>query len=92
MKYASRSSKKYLLKPSRSVGAILARYPNRAQVKPGLTGLAQIKGFRGEIETPVMLQQRLEQDLAYVADWSLWFDLKILALTPIRCFLAKKAY
>ena len=71
---------------------ILARYPNRNQVKPGVTGLAQINGFRGEIESPDMLQKRLEQDLAYVANWSLWMDLKILALTPVRCFMSKTAY
>ena len=71
---------------------ILARYPNRNQVKPGVTGLAQINGFRGEIETPEMLEKRLEQDLAYVANWSLWLDLKILALTPVRCCFSKTAY
>ncbi len=71
---------------------ILARYPNRHQVKPGVTGLAQINGFRGEIETPEMLEKRLEQDLAYLANWSLWLDLKILVLTPIRCFFTKTAY
>ena len=71
---------------------ILARYANRNQVKPGLTGLAQVKGFRGEIETPEMLEKRLEQDLAYVANWSLWLDVKIMLLTPIRCFTSKSAY
>ena len=71
---------------------ILARYANRNQVKPGMTGLAQVKGFRGEIETPEMLEKRLEQDLAYVANWSLWLDLKIMAMTPLRCFTSKSAY
>ncbi len=71
---------------------ILARYANRNQVKPGMTGLAQVKGFRGEIETPEMLEKRLEQDLAYVSGWSLWLDLKILVMTPIRCCMATSAY
>ena len=71
---------------------ILARYPNRQQVKPGVTGLAQVMGFRGEIETPAMLEKRLEQDLVYVANWSLWLDLKIILLTPVRCIFAKTAY
>ena len=71
---------------------ILARFPNRNQVRPGLTGLAQVNGFRGEIETPEMLEQRLAHDLAYVANWSLWLDLKILLLTPLRCLVSTKAY
>ncbi len=71
---------------------IIARYANRWQVKPGITGLAQISGWRGETDTPEKMEKRLEQDLAYVNGWSLWLDLKILALTVARCVTAKNAY
>ncbi|MFM9941096.1 MAG: undecaprenyl-phosphate glucose phosphotransferase [Hyphomicrobiaceae bacterium] len=73
-------------------GDVIKRYANRWQVKPGITGLAQVSGFRGETETAEKMEKRLEQDLAYVNDWSLWLDLKILALTVVRCIWAKNAY
>ncbi len=73
-------------------GEMFARYANRWQVKPGITGLAQVTGFRGETETPEKMEKRLEQDLIYVNNWSLWLDLKILALTLVRCLAAKNAY
>ncbi len=71
---------------------IVARYPNRHQVKPGMTGLAQVEGLRGEVETPELLEKRLEKDLDYVNNWSLWLDLKIMLRTPFGCFSAKTAY
>ncbi len=71
---------------------IVARYPNRHQVKPGMTGLAQVYGLRGEVETPEVLEKRLEKDLEYVNNWTLWLDLKILLLTPFGCWSAKTAY
>ena len=75
-----------------SFAEILARYPNRQQVKPGMTGLAQVSGYRGEIETPEMLEKRLEKDLEYVNRWSLWLDLQVLARTPWACWTGKRAY
>lgn len=71
---------------------IVARYPNRHQVRPGMTGLAQIHGLRGEVETPETLEKRLDKDLEYVNNWSLWLDLRILMLTPLGCVSAKTAY
>lgn len=73
-------------------GELIKRYANRWQVKPGITGLAQVSGLRGETETPEKMEKRLEQDLAYVNSWSLWLDLKILALTVVSCLFAKNAY
>jgi Undecaprenyl-phosphate glucose phosphotransferase len=73
-------------------GEILARYTNRQQVKPGITGLAQIKGLRGETETVEKMEARLREDLAYVNDWSIWLDLKILALTGVRVWGNRNAY
>lgn len=73
-------------------GELIHRYANRHQVKPGITGLAQINGFRGETTTTDAMRQRLEQDLEYVGRWSLWLDLKILALTLLRGWSGKSAY
>jgi putative colanic acid biosysnthesis UDP-glucose lipid carrier transferase len=67
-------------------------YAARHRVKPGLTGWAQINGARGEVSTPDMMQQRVQYDLDYIDNWSIWFDLRILLLTPIYGFVSKRAY
>src|SRR5713226_1807064 len=64
------------------------KYLLRHKVKAGMTGWAQVNGWRGQ--TP--LEKRLEYDLFYIENWSLWFDLKILALTFFRGFLHRNAY
>ena len=56
-------------------------YMARHQVKPGMTGWAQIHGFRGETDTLEKLEGRLEHDLYYIQHWSFWLDLKILVRT-----------
>lgn len=67
-------------------------YPLRHRVKPGITGWAQINGFRGETDSVDKMKGRIEHDLAYIHNWSLWLDLKILALTPRRVVVGKNAY
>ncbi len=62
-------------------GEMLERYANRHCVKPGITGWAQVQGFRGPTETPDKMSKRVEADLYYIDNWSLWFDLKILTMT-----------
>jgi len=62
-------------------GDMLERYANRHQVKPGITGYAQVKGWRGETQTAGKMQARVEHDLDYIANWSLALDLRILAQT-----------
>ena len=62
-------------------GEMLETYANRHQVKPGMTGYAQVMGWRGETETPDKMRARVEHDLAYIANWSLGRDLKILVQT-----------
>lgn len=61
-------------------------YMARHRIKPGITGLAQVTGHRGETETIEKMQQRVEQDLAYINNWSLWLDIKILFKTPFTLF------
>ncbi|MBD1601315.1 undecaprenyl-phosphate glucose phosphotransferase [Pseudomonas typographi] len=64
----------------------LMAYMARHRIKPGITGLAQVNGFRGETETLEKMQGRLERDLAYINHWSLWLDIKILLKTPFTLF------
>ena len=69
----------------------LTAYMTRHRVKPGITGLAQVKGFRGETETLEKMQARLEYDLEYINNWSLKLDWEILLKTP-RSVLEHEAY
>ncbi len=73
-------------------GEMLHRYANRRQVKPGITGLAQISGLRGETETTEKMELRLARDLEYVNNWSLWLDCKILLITVWKGWGGKNAY
>ena len=67
-------------------------YFARHRVKPGVTGWAQINGWRGEMDTDEKIKMRTEYDLHYIENWSLWFDLEILFLTPIRLLDTENAY
>ncbi|MCB8877222.1 exopolysaccharide biosynthesis polyprenyl glycosylphosphotransferase [Acidisoma silvae] len=62
-------------------GEAAAGYAARHRVKPGMTGWAQVRGWRGETDTVEKLRQRVAHDLHYIAHWSLWFDLRILVMT-----------
>ncbi len=67
-------------------------YFARHKVKPGMTGWAQINGWRGETDTEEKIQARVEHDLYYIENWSLTFDLYILARTPMALLNTKSAY
>lgn len=67
-------------------------YMLRHLVKPGITGWAQINGWRGETDTIEKMEMRIKYDLEYIKNWSLWFDLKIIALTIIKGFVGKNVY
>ena len=68
------------------------RYAARHRVKPGITGWAQINGWRGETETLEQIRERVNHDLAYIENWSLAFDLKIIFYTAFCGFTGGKAY
>ena len=67
-------------------------YMLRHKVKPGITGWAQIHGWRGETDTLEKMKKRVEYDLYYIENWSLWLDIKIIFLTLFSGFVHKNAY
>ncbi len=71
---------------------LIRGYMWRHKVKPGITGWAQVNGFRGETDTLEKMKKRVEYDLEYIRNWSLWLDLKIIWLTIWRIFKDEHAY
>ena len=67
-------------------------YLGRHRVKPGITGWAQVNGCRGETRTTAEMRRRIELDLEYIDNWSLWFDLRILARTVLVGFAQERAW
>ena len=71
---------------------LIEGYMLRHKVKPGITGWAQINGWRGETEQLDKMEKRVEYDLDYICNWSLWFDVKIIFVTIFKGFFNKNAY
>jgi Undecaprenyl-phosphate glucose phosphotransferase len=71
---------------------VVGEYFARHRMKPGVTGWAQINGWRGETDTHEKIQRRVESDLYYIDNWSLLFDLYIIAATPFVLITGKNAY
>lgn len=64
----------------------------RHKVKPGITGLAQVNGYRGETDTHEKMEQRIRYDIEYINNWSLWLDLAIIIKTPFTLLRGENAY
>jgi putative colanic acid biosynthesis UDP-glucose lipid carrier transferase len=71
---------------------VVESYMQRHKVKPGITGWAQVNGYRGETDTLEKMQKRVECDLWYIDNWSLWLDIRIIFLTVFKGFVGKTAY
>lgn len=71
---------------------VIAAYSARHKIKPGITGWAQVNGWRGELNTAEKLRRRIEHDLYYIEHWSLWLDVKILLRTPWSLITTRNAY
>ena len=67
-------------------------YFARHRVKPGITGWAQVNGWRGETDTDEKIQRRVEHDLYYIENWSVLFDLYIVLRTPFALLKTENAY
>jgi putative colanic acid biosynthesis UDP-glucose lipid carrier transferase len=67
-------------------------YMLRHKMKPGITGWAQVSGWRGETDTDEKMEMRIKYDLHYIRNWSLWFDFKIVIFTIFRGFVGNNVY
>jgi putative colanic acid biosynthesis UDP-glucose lipid carrier transferase len=72
--------------------SLIEGYMLRHKVKPGITGLAQVNGYRGETETLDKMERRVACDHQYIREWSFWMDLKILAKTLRVVLTQRNAY
>jgi Undecaprenyl-phosphate glucose phosphotransferase len=73
-------------------GDLIEQYAGRHQVKPGLTGWAQVNGFRGETRDLHAMEERIKHDLWYIDNWSIWLDIKIIMKTASCVLFQKQAY
>lgn len=71
---------------------LIQNYMLRHKVKPGITGLAQVRGWRGETDTMEKMERRVQCDHEYIRNWSIWLDLRILFKTAFVLFGDKNAY
>jgi putative colanic acid biosynthesis UDP-glucose lipid carrier transferase len=71
----------HMLKHTTDYSKVADDYMIRQFIKPGITGWAQINGYRGEITNPEQIQMRVNKDLWYLENWTLWLDIQILFLT-----------
>ncbi|HDR9088938.1 TPA: undecaprenyl-phosphate glucose phosphotransferase [Burkholderia vietnamiensis] len=67
-------------------------YIHRYRIKPGITGWAQVNGYRGETDRLEKMQKRVEYDLYYLRNWSFWLDMRIVAATIVNGFVNRNAY
>lgn len=82
----------HALSHNEEYGRSIRGYFARHRVKPGITGWAQVKGFRGETETLEKMEARIRHDIYYAENWSILFDIRILMMTVIFVFFQKSAY
>ena len=83
----------HLWSQNKNYGNRIKKYMVRHYVKPGITGLAQVKGCRGEIETDNDMINRIKYDVYYIENWSLLMDIKIIIQTVVNIFKGEeKAY
>ena len=80
----------HMLKHTSEYAKIVDHYMIRQMLKPGITGWAQVNGLRGEISSPIQIQQRVACDLWYLENWSIWLDIKIMFLTIFKVFAGDK--
>ena len=83
----------HMTKHTVEYSGLVNKYMFRHFVKPGITGLAQVKGLRGETKSSLAMEHRIRLDMLYIENWSLILDLKIVVLTIINVFKGdEKAY
>lgn len=71
----------HMLYHTEKYSALLEKYMVRHFAKPGITGLAQVSGYRGETSDISLMEGRIKKDITYIENWSLWLDIKICIQT-----------
>ena len=83
----------HMVKHTNEYSTSVDKYMVRHFVKPGITGLAQVRGYRGEIEQEADIQNRIKFDIFYIENWSMFLDIKIIVQTVLNAFRGEtKAY
>ena len=80
----------HMLRHTEDYSKIMGQYMVRQFLKPGVTGWAQVHGYRGEIKDDEQLRKRIEHDIWYMENWNLWLDIRIIFLTVYRTFKGDK--
>jgi putative colanic acid biosynthesis UDP-glucose lipid carrier transferase len=80
----------HMLKHTNDYSKVVDEYMIRQFLKPGITGWAQVNGYRGEITNPDQIKMRVNKDLWYLENWSLWLDIQVLFLTIYHIFKGDK--
>ena len=76
----------HMMQHTETFSKMVDHYMIRQMLKPGITGWAQVNGFRGEITEPSQLKMRIANDLWYLENWNIWLDLKIILMTGFKIF------
>ena len=82
----------HMLKQTHQYSELIDYYRGRHYVKPGITGWAQVSGYRGETDELWKMQKRVEYDMNYLENWTFWWDLKIVFLTVFGKNAHKNAF
>jgi len=80
----------HMLKHTEDYSKVIGQYMIRQFLTPGITGWAQVNGFRGETKTILQMQQRVEHDIWYMENWSIWLDVRVMFLTVYNTFKGNK--
>ena len=79
-----------MLKHTEQYSALIDKYMVRHLVKPGVTGWAQVTGYRGETKTLEQMEGRVKRDVWYIENWTFFLDLKIIVVTVLNMFKGEK--
>jgi len=85
-------SRPHMLKHTAEYAQLHDNYMLRHYTKPGITGWAQVNGYRGEIKEPDQLKKRIEHDIWYTENWNIMLDFKIVFMTAIKLYAAMKTH
>ena len=80
----------HMLKHTEQYSALIDKYMVRHLVKPGVTGWAQVTGYRGETKTLEQMEGRVKRDVWYIENWTFFLDLKIIVVTVLNMFKGEK--